>query len=41
MKDARPKQQIIADIAAHLEKHPPLSTLDQILRRFIAEIRKG
>jgi len=39
MKDARPKERIIKDIAAHLAEHPPLNSIDLILRRFLEEIR--
>jgi hypothetical protein len=39
MKDARPTKQIVEDIAQHLAKYPPLSSIDQILRRFLEEIR--
>jgi hypothetical protein len=39
MKDARPKQRIIEDIAEHLAKHPPLGSIDEILRRFLEEMR--
>jgi hypothetical protein len=39
MKDARSQERIVQDIAKHLEKHPPLGTLDEILRRFLEEMR--
>lgn len=39
MKDAKPSERIAADIAEHLAKHPPIDTLDEILRRFLDEIR--
>jgi hypothetical protein len=39
MKDARPAKRITSDIAGHLAKHPPLDTIDEILRRFLEEIR--
>jgi len=39
MKDARPKQRIIKDIAQHLAKYPPLGSIDEILRRFLEEMR--
>jgi len=39
MKDARPAKRIIEDINEHLAKFPPLDTLDEILRRFLEEIR--
>lgn len=40
MKDARPPERITQDVAKHLEKYPPLGTLDEILRRFLDEIRE-
>lgn len=39
MKDARPAQKIIQDITDHLQKYPPLGSVDQILRRFLEEMR--
>jgi hypothetical protein len=39
MKDARPKKRIIDEINRHLEKYPPLRTIDQILRRFLEEMK--
>jgi hypothetical protein len=39
MKDARPAERIIEDIAQHLAKYPPLTSTDQILRRFLEEMR--
>jgi hypothetical protein len=39
MKDARPKQRIIDDIAEHLAKYPPVKSIDEILRRFLEEMR--
>lgn len=38
-KDARSKQQIVDDIAAHFAKSPPLSTVQEILLRFLEEMR--
>lgn len=38
MKDARTKKRIITDIEQHLAKYPPLGTIDEILRRFLAEM---
>jgi hypothetical protein len=39
MKDARPKQRIVEDIRQHLAKYPPLGTIDEILRKFLEEMR--
>ena len=39
MKDARPPERIIKDIAQHLAKYPPLRSIDEILRRFLEEMR--
>lgn len=39
MKDARPKQRIVEDIRQHLAKCPPLGTIDEILRKFLEEMR--
>jgi hypothetical protein len=39
MRDARPAARIIEDIAQHLAKHPPLASIDEILRRFLEEMR--
>jgi len=39
MKDAKPAKQITAEIAAHLAANPPLSSIDEILKRFLDEIR--
>ncbi len=39
MKDARPAKRIIEDIARHLAKYPPLGSIDEILRRFLDEMR--
>ena len=39
MKDAQPAKRIIDDIAQHLAKFPPLSSVDAILRRFLDEMR--
>jgi hypothetical protein len=39
MKDARPAERITADIAEHFAKHRSLDTLDEILRRFLEEMR--
>jgi len=39
MKDARPPKQIMDDIARHLTKHPPFGTMEEILSRFIDEMR--
>lgn len=39
MKDARPAERIVEDIRQHLTKHPPLGSIDEILRRFLEEMR--
>ncbi len=39
MKDARTAQQIVKDIAEHLTKHPPLASVDEILRLFLEKMR--
>jgi hypothetical protein len=39
MNDARPEAQIIADIAQHLAKYPPVRSIKEILRRFLDEMR--
>lgn len=39
MKDAKPERQIIAQIEEHLTKHPPFGSIDEILKRFLLEIR--
>ena len=39
MKDARPRERILQDIKQHLAKDPPFASIDQILRRFLEEIR--
>jgi hypothetical protein len=39
MKDARPAKRIFEDIAHHLAKYPPLDSIDEILRRFLDEMR--
>ena len=39
MPDAKPQQQILAEIATHLAANPPLDTIDEILRRFLEEMR--
>lgn len=39
MKDARPLKQIVEDIREHLMRHPPLLTVDEILKNFLNEIR--
>jgi hypothetical protein len=39
MKDPRPANRIVEDIADHLAKYPPLGSIDQILRRLLEEIR--
>jgi len=39
MKDARAAERIIDDIAQHLARHPPLGSIDEILRSFLKEMR--
>ena len=39
MKDARTPERIIEEIRLHLAKHPPIGTIDEILRRFLDEMR--
>lgn len=39
MKDARPAERIVEEIAQHLAKYPPLGSIDEILRRFLEEMR--
>ena len=39
MRDGRSVERIIQDIADHLAKYPPLDTIDEILRRFLNEVR--
>lgn len=39
MKDAHSAEQIVKDIAEHLAKYPPLDSVDEILRRFLEEMR--
>ena len=39
MKDARTAKRIVDDIARHLEEHKPTTSIDQILRRFLKEMR--
>jgi hypothetical protein len=39
MKDARPKKRIIEDIAKHLAKYPPVGSINEIMRRFLDEMR--
>lgn len=39
MRDARSRERIIEDIAQHLAKYPPLGSIDEILRRFLEEMR--
>jgi hypothetical protein len=40
MRDARTSERIVQDIAKHFEKYPPLGTLDEILRKFLEEMRE-
>ncbi len=39
MKDAKPEKQIVEEIRQHLAKYPPLGSIDEILRRFLEEMR--
>jgi len=39
MKDARPATRIEGEISQHLDNHPPLASVDEILRRFLEEMR--
>jgi len=39
MKDARARTRIKEDIEKHLEANPPVTSLDEILKRFLDEIR--
>lgn len=39
IKDAKPAEQIIEEIHQHLAANPPLATVDEILRRFLDEMR--
>lgn len=39
MKDARPAERITQDILGHLAKHPPLASIDEIVRKFLEEMR--
>jgi hypothetical protein len=40
MLDARPREQIVKDIARHFAEYPPLGSVDEILRRFLDEMRE-
>ena len=39
MRDARPAERIIESINEHFAKYPPLGSIDEILRRFLDEMR--
>jgi len=39
MKDARPIDQIVKEIGEHIAKYPALASVDEILRRFLDEMR--
>lgn len=39
MKDAKPADKIVAEIGAHLASSPPLGSIDEILKRFLQEMR--
>lgn len=40
MKDARPGKRIVEEIRGHLAKYPPVGSIDEILRRFLKEMRE-
>ncbi|OXM49564.1 restriction endonuclease [Amycolatopsis thailandensis] len=39
-QDQKDQQKIIDGIQAHLEQHPPISTLEELLENFITELRQ-
>lgn len=39
MKDAKSPDRIVSEIDTHLAKYPPLRTVDEILRKFLLEMR--
>jgi len=39
MKDAKPAEQISSEIATHLAENPTFSTIDEVLRTFLDEMR--
>jgi hypothetical protein len=39
MKDARSAERIVEEIRLHLAKYPPLKSIDEILRKFLEEMR--
>jgi Eco29kI restriction endonuclease len=39
MKDAKPRAQIVSQIKKHLKENPPLGSIDEILHRFLEEMR--
>ena len=39
MKDARAAKRILEDIREHLAKYPPVGSIDEILKRFLDEMR--
>ena len=39
MRDAKTKGEIITEIQEHLKQYPPFQSVDQILKRFLEEIR--
>jgi hypothetical protein len=39
MKDAKPEKQIETEIQDHLDHHSPFSSIDEILKQFLEEIR--
>lgn len=40
MADQRESARILADISTHLTQHPPILSIDEMLRTFLAEMRK-
>jgi len=40
MQDARTADRIVTDIGHHLATHPPVASIDEILRRFLVEMSK-
>lgn len=39
MKDAKPKNQILGEIQEHLAQNPPVGSIDEVLKRFLEEMR--
>jgi len=40
MKDARPSEKILADIAAHFKIHAPFATVEAVLKRFFDDLKQ-